>query len=145
MKKFLLIVAAFGGICSFLNCTKQTNKEKVINNYPNGGSELALLMRSATEQMEMQRGLIIKGESFENYPINMDHILTATPTEEGKNTSVAYQEMAKQFKEHLQTKEAISLEGQIKYFNETVVQCVNCHETQCPGPNLRIKKLYINQ
>ena len=28
-------------------------------------------------------------------------------------------------------------------FNEMVNNCITCHETKCPGPILRIKKLFI--
>lgn len=137
----LLCLLIFLLFCCNHNALKEN---RTSNNYPNGGSELAWLMRDATDQMEIQRAVVLKGEPFQKYSINMDHILTATPTEEGKTASMAYQEKAKQFIVHLQKKDTIPLQGQMKFFNETVAQCVNCHESQCPGPNVRIKKLYIN-
>ncbi|OHX67643.1 hypothetical protein [Flammeovirga pacifica] len=120
-----------------------SSKERTSTNYPNGGSELAWLMRDVTDQMEAQRNAIIKGDSLQKYPLEVTHILTAEPTEEGKTSSKQYQSLASNFLNHINQSSDIHLKGQIDQYNTTVSLCVNCHETQCPGPNVRIKKLYI--
>ncbi|KXX68350.1 hypothetical protein [Flammeovirga sp. SJP92] len=144
MSKIIPILASVSFILTTLICCQQP-KEKVSSRYPNGGSELAWLMRDATDQMEAQRNAILKGQSFQSIFLNADHILTAIPTEEGKTASKDYQQKADQFLKHIAQQKDIPLEGQMNYFNSTVSLCVNCHETQCPGPNVRIKKLYIDK
>ncbi|MBB6459292.1 hypothetical protein [Flammeovirga kamogawensis] len=119
------------------------SKEVICVQYPNGGSELAWLMRNASDRMEEQKETILKGKSIKLMPLDVNHILSAVPTESGKNTSELYKTMANRFLSHTNKLDSIPLEGQIKYYNQTVAQCVNCHETQCPGPLVRIKKLYI--
>ncbi|MBD0401626.1 hypothetical protein [Flammeovirga sp. EKP202] len=125
------------------SCNNSKNTERTSTSYPNGGSELAWLMRDATDQMEAQKKAILNGDSINKLLLDVNHILTAVPTEEGKTTSPAYQAMAKQFLEHVGQQEQIPLEGQVEFYNATISQCINCHESQCPGPNVRIKKLYI--
>ncbi|WP_052444183.1 hypothetical protein [Flammeovirga sp. OC4] len=144
MKKYISIVASISFILlSFVRC--QQPKEKVSSRYPNGGSELAWLMRGATDQMEAQRSAILKGESLNNIALDVGHILTAVPTEEGKTATKDYQQKAAMFIKHVAQQKEIPLEGQMEFFNNTVSLCVNCHETQCPGPNVRIKKLYLDK
>ncbi|NME66346.1 hypothetical protein [Flammeovirga aprica] len=144
MKKIIPIVASISFILTTLICCQQP-KEKVSSRYPNGGSELAWLMRNATDQMEAQRSAVLEGQPLNSIPLNVNHILTAVPTEEGKTASKDYQQKATQFIKHVAKQKDISLKGQMDYFNTTVSLCVNCHETQCPGPNVRIKKLYIEK
>ncbi|AZQ61183.1 hypothetical protein EI427_02790 [Flammeovirga pectinis] len=121
------------------------SKEVVTIQYPNGGSELAWLMRNASDKMEEQKAAILEGKSINLIPLDVNHILSANPTESGKNTSEVYIKMADRFLLHINKLDSIPLEGQIKYYNQTVAQCANCHETQCPGPLVRIKKLYIEE
>ena len=143
MRKNIVIVASISFILfALMRCHQPT--ERVSTQYPNGGSELAWLMRDVTDQMEAQRSDIQKGQSFQSTVLHVDHILTAIPTEEGKTASKEYQQKASQFLKHISKQKTIPLEGQVSYYNMTVSLCVNCHETQCPGPNVRIKKLYIN-
>ncbi|ANQ50888.1 hypothetical protein MY04_3537 [Flammeovirga sp. MY04] len=145
MNKILtLITSIFFMSVVMLSCQTST-KERTSTNYPNGGSELAWLMRDVTDQMEAQRKAIIEGDSLQKFPLDVAHILTAIPTEEGKTSSPQYKTLADNFLKHVNQSKDIQLAGQVEFYNGTVSLCVNCHETQCPGPNVRIKKLYITE
>ncbi len=137
----LTFIVLYGLIVCY-SCTEKGHTKE--ERYPNGGSELAWLMRDLTEQMEQRRQLLLDNKNPQTVILNVGHLLTAQPTEQGKNQSPQYISMAKDFQEYI-LKEPKEAALQIEHFNGTVIRCMNCHQQMCPGPTERIKKLTIDR
>jgi cytochrome c556 len=122
-------------------CQSQKNAIR----YPNQSSELALLMRQMWDDTDKIKQQLIAKKGFEDVRTSFAKIKTATPTEEGKTASPAYQAMSDMFLARLdkiyQTQQ--SDEELLKNYNALVQSCLQCHQSQCPGPMVRIEKLFI--
>lgn len=140
--------------CSNENCESEScNKEesscvsdevKVSAINPNGDSELALLMRQMFEQGEDIKELITNNEGniTQEYIDELERIHTATPTDPDVKTPEfkAYTELMIQEANTLFSNDS----NKVKGFNNLVNRCIDCHQTFCPGPIKRIKKLTIH-
>ena len=113
----------------------------VIN--PNGDSELALLMRQMYLDADSIKQLIVNDEGTisDEFIAELEQVHLAIPTDATVKTPEfkAFNELlinqAKALKE--------SSENQIDGFNQLVNRCLDCHQSFCPGPMVRIKKLKI--
>ena len=103
-------------------------------------SELTLLMRDMYDYYDSLKVHIENGDIPEN--IREFHAVhSAISTEPAKAKSDLYQAMATVYKEsadRLKNKSDIS-----QAFNLMVDNCMNCHQQMCPGPMVKIKKLYL--
>jgi hypothetical protein len=111
---------------------------------PNGDSELALLMRQLYFDADTIKQLIVneEGNISDELIAELERIHTATPTDPEVKTDEfkAYNELminqAKALKETTANKKDA--------FNLFVNRCIDCHQSFCPGPIVRIKKLVIH-
>lgn len=149
-----IITPIFIGVISFLflACGNDSVKEDVFDiakievseTNPNGDSELALLMRKMFEDGEDIKALITNNEGniTEEYIQELERIHTATPTDADVKTP-EFEAYTK-----LMIEEANVLFGsdsnRVQGFNNLVNRCINCHQSFCPGPIKRIKKLTIH-
>ena len=121
--------------------TNSNSGTKIIN--PNGDSELALLMRDMFDD-----GLRVKKEMLTGKlpEIKTDYhgIHTAIPTEEGKNASLEYQLFAKAYEASVERFKTAEGNEKPQAYQTMVETCMNCHQEVCPGPMVRIKKLYLS-
>lgn len=109
---------------------------------PNGDSELALLMRDMYDEGMVVKTKIQNGEMPELL-LDFEKIHTAQATEPEKAASPAYKVHALSY---LQAVDALKNAdaGQLeKSYNKMVDACMNCHKALCPGPVVRIKKMYL--
>lgn len=141
----------FGIFFLIISCaditTEQVNNEEVatevVDNHPNKDSELALLMRKMYNDADSVKQLIVNNEGniSKEYIGALERIHTATPTDADVKTPEfkAYTE--------LMINEANALfsnpENKKEGFNNLVNKCVECHQSFCPGPIKKIKKLRI--
>jgi len=128
------------------NVTEEASCEKEIvpDNSPNDDSELALLMRKLYLDADSIKQLIVtnKGTISDEFITELEIVHSAIPTDlsvktpefDAFNKSLISQ--AKALKE--------SAENQTEGFNQLVNSCVACHQSFCPGPIKRIKKLIIH-
>jgi hypothetical protein len=108
---------------------------------PNGDSELAMLMRAMFEDAEQMKAAIARGEK----PVPaFDHarLLTAHATEPEKAASAEYQVWAQSYLQTLQALQNGDLAMAPDLFDNMVGTCMGCHTELCPGPKVRIQKLY---
>ena len=139
MTKLLLTAVLIYSITS-LGCQSDVSTRKIVN--PNGDSELAILMRDMYDEGMLIKQDIIEGKE-PKMKVNYHLIHTATPTEEGKNTTPEYIHFAKAYEEAVaQFKNASETERSSAYQN-MVQNCMNCHNSICPGPMVRIEKMYL--
>ncbi len=137
----LLTVFLIAVACSDQPATGPTLIKAPIN--PNGDSELALLMREMLEDAQRMKGQIEKGgqpaviKKFET-------IHTATATEPEKATSAAFKAYADTYLNYLNgLQQAEDKEASTQLFKGLVESCMTCHQAMCPGPMVRIEKLYL--
>lgn len=155
MKLTNFIIPIFIGIFSFLfvACESEVKQKEVITDAsqvevsetnPNGDSELALLMRKMFEEGEDIKKLITNNEGniTEGYIAELERIHTATPTDTEVKTPEfeAYTKLMIDEANLLFSNDSNRVQG----FNNLVNRCINCHQSFCPGPIKRIKKLTIN-
>ena len=105
---------------------------------PNGTSELALLMRQMTDELEGVKDKIGRGEKF-ILDVNHSNLLVAKPTAAFMKKE-SYNGFAQTLIHQFNTLQA---EPSIKSYNSVVTSCIACHEQSCPGPITRINKLYL--
>lgn len=108
---------------------------------PNGDSELALLMREMYEESERIKQEIAEGRKP---TVNFDYqkVLTAEGTEPDKVASDTYHAFAQAYVGLMNALEAATAEQAPAIFLNMVDNCMDCHTALCPGPRVRIKKLY---
>ena len=111
---------------------------------PNGDSELALLMRDMFDDAMRMKKQLQKGEQ----PVvqkKFTAIRSAEATVPEKAETTIYKVHAET---HLATLEALQnaeLADAPNLYHNMVESCMNCHRAMCPGPMVRIKKLYLEQ
>ena len=125
--------------CSEINQDKPETIQMPIN--PNGDSELALLMRAMYDDVERMKIQIKNGET-PTTSVNFEKMFTVEATEPEKQASDRFKSFGKL---HISTLEALKNADPAEALDlyETLVEsCMNCHRALCPGPTVKIKKLY---
>lgn len=128
--------------CTDLNSSKSSLPP--IQPNPNGDSELALLMRDMFNDGMRMKGQIENGDKLEVLA-KFEKIHTAQATEPEKAASEKYKRYADVYLEILEQLKVSSEEDTGILFHGLVESCMNCHRAMCPGPMVRIKKLYLKK
>ncbi len=111
--------------------------------YPNGGSELAVLMREMYDDMDSIKKLVLKGELPTDLREKFTYLHNATPTDSDTKHE-NYPDMAKAFVDNLNRfYEEKDKEKRIQLYKVVVQTCISCHQTHCTGVVKKIKKLQI--
>jgi len=159
---FLMATLLFLGAI-FYNCSQQQNSQAQLKNdslvkptldyakytdsttYPNGGSELAVLMREMYDDTYLIKKAVLNKELPPDFRYKFAYLHRATPTDQDTKTE-AYPDMAKAFMDNLEALHAEKdTEKRIKKFDIVIQNCVTCHQGHCPGPIKKIKKLQTSQ
>lgn len=146
MKKWLFILL-LPALIYALGCSSDPEKaaeetpamEASLN--PNGDSELAILMREMYEEGERIKQEIEEGKK-PTIKVDYRRMLTAQATEPEKAASDTYHAFAQAYFGIMESLEKASAEEAPKIFVNMVDNCMECHQQLCPGPRMRIKKLY---
>ncbi len=147
MKQWIIILL-IGVIVYGLGCKAKVVKgesgqsEKVLQPInPNGDSELALLMREMYDESERIKQEIAAGRKP---TVNFDYkkVLTAEGTEPEKVASDTYHAFAQAYVGLMNALEEATADQAPAIFLNMVDNCMDCHTALCPGPRVRIKKLY---
>ncbi|PKQ70064.1 hypothetical protein [Raineya orbicola] len=111
--------------------------------YPNGGSELAVLMREMYDDMDSIKKLVLKGELPTDLKEKFAYLHNATPTDNDTKQE-NYPDMAKAFMDNLNRfYEEKDKKKRIQLYKVVVQTCISCHQTHCTGVVKKIKKLEI--
>lgn len=149
MKRILtmVLVAAVAMACnkttaedSQILITREYASEHAVFN-PNPSSELAVLMRHVNQMVLMSRDSLEKGVAtqFELEPFEkMSKALPSKP-EMKDEAFYAYASAMLMSAQEFNNEP----EKRIEAHNNLVATCLACHETHCPGPMKRIRKLNI--
>jgi len=111
---------------------------------PNKSSELAVLMRKMYLDADSIKHLIITetGTISDDFIAELETVHTAKATDPDVKTAEF-----DAFNKSLinQAKALKETDGdKVEAFNKLVARCIACHQTFCPGPIKRIKKLRID-
>jgi len=105
-------------------------------------SELTLLMRDMFTYYDDIKDNVKDGTQAEKIKIFREvHKAVATSPE--KSSSELYQAMATIYVQSAERLNNTSINQQ-EAWNLMVDNCMNCHKQMCPGPMVRIKKLYLD-
>lgn len=105
-------------------------------------SELTLLMRDMYNYYDSLK-VHIKADTLPQSQRIFHEIHTAVATSPDKSSSEVYQGLATIY--HNSAKRIYEENVDRKMlFNQMVDNCMSCHQQMCPGPMIRIKKLYID-
>lgn len=106
-------------------------------------SELALLMRLMAAHADSVKAAIGRGDELPPYPEEIKTLFTATPTEGMHIDPITYPTFGKDYQKKVEMLYSGAEEDRAKLYNGLVQSCANCHTTHCPGPMMRIKKMYV--
>ena len=109
---------------------------------PNGDSELALLMRDMFEDGMKTKEKIKNGEIPE-LVLDFEKIHTAEATETEKAASPEYKVHALSYLQAVKALKNANKDNLEKSYTDMIDACMNCHKVLCPGPIVRIKKMYL--
>ena len=141
MKFPVVFFILFLGIIILAACKKNDGVAPI---NPNGDSELALLMRDMFDETLEMKNQIDAGKKpdVKNWFKNMT---TVEATEPEKVAMPIYSAFSKSYHERLADFEKASVGEMHKTFNGVVQSCMTCHQAMCPGPMVRIEKLWVEQ
>lgn len=105
-------------------------------------SELTLLMRDIFDEAMAAKQAIAAGEE-PKFEIDLDAILTAKATVDAKTSNPNYRPRAEAYLEAMEAFKTSEVAQRKKAFNAVVDACMACHRSVCPGPMMRIQKLYF--
>ena len=111
---------------------------------PNGDSELALLMRDMFDEGMALKQQIKEGKKPKLIS-SFETIHSAKATEPEKAASPEYKVYADAYLASLNALKSASLDDAPQAYNGMVQSCMACHSALCPGPKVKIKKLFIKQ
>lgn len=105
-------------------------------------SELALLMREMTSFADSVQHRLEEGRDLPPYPGHFKDMLTAEPTP-GMVDHRVYDPFAFAYLHQVDSLYRTAPEHRQEVFNAVVAGCAACHGQVCPGPLVRINKLYL--
>lgn len=138
----LLTTATLVSFIIWIACNTEDPKRKMIN--PNGDSELAILMRDMFDEGMLVKQRVINGEE-PAMKLAYHHINTAAPTVEGKTATIEYKLFAKAYEASVERFKNASGADRVSAYQNMVDNCMNCHNSICRGPMVRIKKMYLTE
>ena len=107
-------------------------------------SELALLMRAMAIHADSVKASVSRGDKkLPPYPKHISTLLTATPTEGMHIDPITYPTFAKDYQDKVDALYKAARNDRQQVYNALVQSCANCHGSHCPGPLMRIKKMYL--
>lgn len=121
---------------------RQLAAQKDKTKYPNDDSELALLMRDMDKDMQLLKKAIVTKTELPRLLKKFKAIHVANPTDDEVKTPqfTALAELLL-----VNTKKVYKTTQTSKAYNLLVNNCIACHQSYCPGPVVRIKKLKITE
>jgi cytochrome c553 len=105
-------------------------------------SELALLMRTMASHMDSVKAALTRNGKLPPKP-DVSRLLTATPTEGMHIDPITYPTFSADYVKKLDALYKAPKKERPKAYNALVQSCANCHGVHCPGPLMRIKKMYV--
>ena len=107
-------------------------------------SELALLMRHmAAHADSVKVGLARGDKELPPYPTAIATLFTAMPTKDMHIDPITFPTFGKDYQDKVAALYKAARKDRAMAYNALIMSCANCHTTHCPGPMMRIKKMYV--
>ena len=107
-------------------------------------SELALLMRTMAIHADSVKAVVNRGDKkLPPYPEQIRTLLTAIPTDGMHIDPITFPTFGKDYQSKVDALYKAARKDRKQAYNALVQSCANCHGTHCPGPLMRIKKMYV--
>ena len=135
----IFLALLIGGYLLSCNANAAQNGPPPLN--PNGDSELALLMRAMFDDALLMKQQVEQGEQ-PRPSLDYQKILTAEATEPEKAASDTYKVHALSYLQTIKALQDADAPQAASLYKNMVNSCMGCHQALCPGPTVRIKKLY---
>jgi cytochrome c556 len=123
-----------------LACATEANSQRPLN--PNGDSELSLLMRAMYEDGLKMKSQVENGK-HPKPSVDVEQILTAEATDPERQKTPHFDAFAQSYLQAVKALQNARPEEAEQHYNGMVNACMSCHKAICPGPTVRIKKLYL--
>ena len=136
--KFLQLILIIAFLTSA--CSDKNPSNAIIN--PNQSSDLALLMRKLADEMTLAKKEINAGKQYRFSDYSDMHTAPATKPEVPQTEF--YQLMTKSFLQSISHFNSLQSQTQTD-FHDLIQSCIACHQNVCPGPIVRIEKLYFKK
>ena len=136
MKSLYLVIICF----ILLSCNSSDSEIKRTIIDPNDASEMALLMRQMSDDLDIIKNKILNGEDIIGDQLQFSQIHKMKTTDESflseglTQMSIGFDLVVNNFNEN---------PSRDKY-NTIVNNCISCHKCMCPGPLSRINKLILD-
>lgn len=104
-------------------------------------SELTLLMRKMYDDTALMKTAVKKRKKPEP-GVAHEQLLSAVATEGKQTQSPAYQTMGQAYLKALNELLAATPDQAKDRYKKLIDSCMSCHTAFCPGPKMRIEKLY---
>lgn len=140
-KIFSLFITTVLASAILVTCTESPAKSPIQNRDPNGTSELQMTMRHMYDYFEEVKVQLDAGKKVDEIKA-FEHLLSDTPTETGKNKTAIYKALAQNY---LFAIDNMNTRKDKESFKLIVDACMSCHQKVCPGPMVKIKKLYDSE
>ena len=138
MKK-LFFFCGMLSIIYLLSCSDMNKKSSNTSN----DSELTLLMRDMFDDGMMIKASVLAGEK----PQIMDKakaLMSSHSTDSEVAMSNDFKVFAQSYLAAVEALENANNENITDQYEVMITSCMDCHRSLCPGPMVRIKKLYLD-
>lgn len=106
-------------------------------------SELALLMRAMASHADSVKAAIARNDKLPP-KLDLARLLTASPTPGMHIDPITYPTFAADQFRQMEALYKAPRKERPQAYNALIQSCANCHGVHCPGPLMRIKKMYVN-
>ena len=106
-------------------------------------SELALMMRAMAIHADSVKAAVRREAELPPFPKTFKNLVKATPTQGMHIDPITFPTFAKDYQTKLDRLYKVKKAERTQAYNALVQSCANCHGTHCPGPLMRIKKMYV--
>jgi len=141
MGKSWIMICVASVIMLMVN-TSCTDTPKSLN--PNGDSELALLMREMYDDGMKTKQQLLDGKEPEVH-VKYKRIHTAKTTESLHVDVSSFSPFASAYEIAMDSFIAADASNKVAAYQSMVNACMNCHQTVCPGPKVKIKHMYFSE
>lgn len=105
-------------------------------------SDLALLMRAMAIHADSVKAGLGKQDRLPQFPKTFRNLNKTTPTKGMHIDAITFPTFSKDYLSKLDDLYDAPTAERPQAYNALVQSCANCHGTHCPGPLMRIRKMY---
>ena len=143
LNRYLILTLSIIVLWTDAGCTTDTSTQ-IDNNSIAEKSELALLMRVMEKHGDEVRKALNTGEALPSRPEGIALLLTAEPTPEMHIDQQTFPVFVSQYLDGVDALYLAAAQDQEHAYNAIIQSCSNCHTINCPGPLMKIEKMFIN-